>query len=479
MDQSSLTAQLAQIVSRIEAQPAGLTSEMLAAALPADLVSPRTLQRWLARLVKEGRVVVQREGRGFHYRTPPAADGRLSPAAPKPTGWPPLAPMPALKVREPSGSPEPYVPVSPEGEEIKAHVRQPLMARRPVGYDVALLEAYYPNETWHLPAALREQLHSLGRSSVQDAPAGTFARDILHRLLIDLSWSSSRLEGNTYSLLETERLIELGEAAEGKQAFETQMILNHKAAIEYLVLRAEHAAVDANTIVSLHALLSDGLMADPLACGRVRRRAVEIGGSVYRPLALPQRVEELFGHVLDIGGRIEDPFEQAFFLMVHLPYLQPFEDVNKRVSRLAANIPLVRHNLSPLSFLDVPARAYIDGLLGVYELQRIELLRDVFVSAYERSCQQYVAVRSQLVPPDTFRLRHRAALAEAIAALVRAGLAPEEGSIARMVPASVPAGERLRFVQLVRDEFKTLHAGNAVRFGLRPLEYEEWRKAIG
>ena len=97
-----------------------------------------------------------------------------------------------------------------------------------------------------------------------------------------------------------------------------------------------------------------------------------------------------------MAAEIEDPFEQAFFLMVHLPYLQPFEDVNKRVSRLAANIPFIRHNLCPLSFIDVPQQAYVDAMLGVYELNQVELLRDVFVWAYARSCQQYVAVQQNM-----------------------------------------------------------------------------------
>lgn len=192
-------------------------------------------------------------------------------------------------------------------------------------------------------------------------PAGTFARDILNRLLIDLSWASSQLEGNTYSRLDTERLIEFGQAAEGKNALETQMILNHKQAIEYLVRDPNVASLSPETVIALHALLSDGLMADPMACGRIRRRAVEIGGSVYMPVALPQRLEELFGIVISMAAEISDPFEQAFFLMVHLPYLQPFEDVNKRVSRLAANIPFIRHNLCPLSFIDVPQQAYVDA----------------------------------------------------------------------------------------------------------------------
>ena len=363
---------------------------------------------------------------------------------------------------------------------MRAYVTQPRHhLRSPVGYRQAFLEQYHPNHTAYLPPELREQLHAMGRSPAQQTPAGTFAKDILNRLLIDLSWASSHLEGNTYSRLDTERLIELGQAAEGKDALETQMILNHKQAIEYLVLNPDHARVQTDTLIALHAVLSDGLMADPSAVGRVRRRAVEIGGSVYLPLALPQRLEELLGIVVQMAAEIVDPFEQAFFLMVHLPYLQPFEDVNKRVSRLAANIPFIRHNLCPLSFIDVPQQAYVDAMLGVYELNRVELLRDVFVWAYERSCQQYVAIRQTLVPPDIFRLRHRQALAEVIAAIVRQGEAASEQAVMSKIPASVPPAEHAHFCSLVLAEFASLHAGNAVRFGIRPLEFAEWRGQQG
>ncbi len=93
--------------------------------------------------------------------------------------------------------------------------------------------------------------------------------------------------------------------------------------------------------------------------------------------------------ILNHKNAIEDPYEQAFFAMVHLPYLQPFEDVNKRVSRLAANIPLIKNNLKPLSFNEVPQDAYINGTLGVYELNRVDMLKEVFIWAYERSCDQY------------------------------------------------------------------------------------------
>jgi hypothetical protein len=182
---------------------------------------------------------------------------------------------------------------------------------------------------------------------------------------------------------------------------------------------------------------------------------------------------------MSMAAEIRDPFEQSFFLMVHLPYLQPFEDVNKRVSRLAANIPLIQRNLCPLSFIDVPQQAYVDAMLGVYELNRIELLRDVFVWAYERSCQQYVAVQQQLVPPDTFRLRYRNELTELVCAVVRGGLSVTEKVIRSSMPKAVAAGDRHRFVALALAEFKTLHAGNAIRFGLRPLEFAAWLERKG
>jgi len=160
--------------------------------------------------------------------------------------------------------------------------------------------------------------------------------------------------------------------------------------------------------------------------------------------------------------------------MVHLPYLQPFEDVNKRVSRLVANIPFIRHNLCPLSFIDVPQQAYVDALIGVYELNRIELLRDVFVWAYERSCQQYVAVKQNLVPPNILRLRYRAALSEVVAAIVRNDEPATEESVQLRLPATVPEADKAYFVALALAEFKGLHPGNAVRFGIRPLELEAW-----
>jgi hypothetical protein len=456
--QTTPVDELDAIVRVVAKHPSGLGVAALAKALSSN-VSTRTLQRRLAALVRAGRLATEGSGRGAKYR-PPTITVRAGLVVDDDTVSAILATS---------------VPVSPEGESIRQYVRQPIQQRRPVSYDITFLEAYEPNHTHYLPTSLRAQLHALGRSNVDaGAAAGTFAREILQRLLIDLSWASSRLEGNTYSRLDTERLIKHGRVAEGKDAVETQMILNHKAAIDYLV-QAPSVAVDARTVIALHALLSDGLMHDAAASGRIRRRIVEVSGSVYHPLGLPQRLEELFEIILRLAAEIDDPFEQSFFLMVHLPYLQPFEDVNKRTSRLAANIPLARHNLAPLSFVDVPPQAYIDGLLGVYETTRVDLLRDVFVWAYERSCQQYTAVKQQLVVPDTFRLLHRPQLAAAIQAIIRNRSGLDDRDLKRAIPVAVDRKNRERFMVLLRSEFETLHAGNAVRFGLQPLEFEAWQ----
>jgi hypothetical protein len=257
------------------------------------------------------------------------------------------------------------IPLSGVAQRIQSAVRRPIADRNPVGYERGFLERYVPNDTRYLSDAIRTHLHELGRTPDGQRPAGTYARDILSRLLIDLSWSSSRLEGNTYSLLDARELIERGTVAPGKDAKETQMILNHKAAIELLVESAEEVGVDRHTLTNLHALLAENLLDNPRDAGRLRERPIAIGASTHILTAIPQLIEECFALLLDKAAAINDPFEQSFLLVAQLPYLQPFVDANKRTSRLAANISLIESNLVPLSFIDVPERVYVDGLTGI------------------------------------------------------------------------------------------------------------------
>jgi hypothetical protein len=162
--------------------------------------------------------------------------------------------------------------------------------------------------------------------------------------------------------------------------------------------------------------------------------------------------------------------------MVHIPYLQPFLDVNKRVSRLGANIPLIKHNLSPLSFVDVPEQAYIDGTLGVYEFNRVELLQDVFVWAYERSCQRYVAIKESLPEPDPLRLRNREALIDVASEIVRGGKPIEAPLIRELAAPLVPPADLDQFVAMAFNDLHHLHEGNIARYRLRLSEFRSWKQ---
>ena len=171
----------------------------------------------------------------------------------------------------------------------------------------------------------------------------------------------------------------------------------------------------------------------------------------------------------------------AFFVMVQLPYLQPFDDVNKRVSRLAANIPFIKGNLSPLSFADVPRSIYTEAVLGVYELNKVDLLKDVFIWAYERSAARYAAVRQSLGEPDPFRLRYREQIRELIADLIRARIGRKDvaARIAAWSKKEIGSDDRAHFAEIVETELTSLHEGNFARYRIRPSEFEAWRRVWG
>lgn len=445
----------------VRRHPEGMTAREIRRILEAP-PAHRTLQYRLKSLVDSNRLTMEGSGRWARYTTPRFRT---------------ITAYAAIAENKQTGSLV-ALPLSEAGVEIRDYVRQPATAREPVGYDPEFLDAYRPNYTFYLSPVERVRLWEVGKPEVAEEPAGTHAKRILSRLLIDLSWNSSRLEGNTYSLLDTARLIEVGEQSEGKERHETQMILNHKQAIEFLVDAAEDIGFNRYTILNLHAALADDLLPDPDAAGRLRHIGVEIGGSVFHPLEVPQLIEERFDEILAKASLIGDPFEQAFFTMVQLPYLQPFDDVNKRVSRLAANIPLVKANLAPLSFEEVPGNLYTEAVLGVYELNRVELLREVFCWAYERSSRRYAAVRQSLGEPDPFRMRHRTALRALVGNVIRERLNKTQATnyIAVWVVEHVDEPERERFREVVERELLSIHSGNFARYRVTPAEFAAWHE---
>lgn len=450
---------LQAIVALVARHPGGVTAPEIAAGL-REQIPLRTFQYRLKLLVDSGRLARQGTGRWARYRSPPVAvddAGAVGPA----------------RLEEPAA-----VPLSAAGEEIRTCVRRPVAARTPVGFNRVFLDAYHPNESHYLSVAERAHLAQVGSPPFATRVAGTYARQLLGRLLVDLSWNSSRLEGNTYSLLDTRRLIEFGKQAEGRDSVEAQMVLNHKDAIEFLVNSASGIGLNRYTILNLHGMLANNLLPDEAAAGRLRRMPVGIAHSTFHPLEVPQLVEECFDQLLATAAAVADPFEQAFFVMAQLPYLQPFEDVNKRVSRLAANIPFIKANLSPLSFIGVPRSIYTEAMLGVYELNNVALLKDIFIWAYERSAASYAAVRQSLGEPDPFRLKYRDALRELVVEVVRAGMKRQAAAahVAAWSRDNILAPDRERFREIAETELLSLHEGNFARYRLRPAEFTAWRE---
>lgn len=452
------------ILAILAERPGGMSRKQLEKELEVQKgvkLAWRTLLRRLEELAEDGKIDPRHGGTRRVYRVKaPAELAQRATAAP------------------PSPSPG-YVPLTGESEETRRLIRQPRSSRQPVGYNESWVREYRVGESWYLSENTRKRLKSIGESGEKERPAGTYARDILDRLLIDLAWASSRLEGNTYSLLDTKNLLEHGEKAEGKDQSETQMILNHKRAIEFLVENVGDVGFDLRTFQALHVYLSENLLPSPEDEGRLRRVAVEISGSTYVPLAIPQKIEEMFRYVLATANAIEDPFEQAFFLLVHIPYLQPFRDVNKRTSRLGANIPLIKGNFVPLSFIDVPEMAYTEGTLAVYELNRVDLLRDVFIWAYERSAARLKVVRDALPAPDQFRNRYREQLIEVVNVAVSKLLPPTFSTIRGLATTlDVPEEDSGRFVELGLGLLVDLHEGQLSRYRLRESQLATWKEHI-
>ena len=446
--------------------PDGLSAREILAAL----IQPpphRTLQYHLKFLVDRYRIDMEGEGRSAKYITK-----YPTPATEVPI--PDVQPIGEVRVHE--------IRISESGMEIQKYITQPQNLRKQAGYNRQFLDSYRPNDSFYLSQEERNHLLMIGStSSVNRQPAGTFAKKILDRLLIDLSWNSSRLEGNTYSILDTKRLIEEGFEAEGKSSLETLMILNHKAAIEFLVEAVEEIGFNRFSVLNLHAILADNLVGDKMSEGGLRQTAVGIAGSAYTPLQIPQQIEECFNQILESASQINDPFEQSMFVFAQLPYLQPFIDVNKRVSRLCANIPLIKANLIPICFKDVPRKVYIEALLGVYELNKTDLLRDVFMFAYERSVARYSEIRQTIGEPDPFRTKFRTELREVVATVIRNKLNKSQAAehIKRWTQQNVPQENQNKFRNVAETDLLSLHSGNFAPYRVTQSEFSEWKEVWG
>ncbi|WP_353189074.1 Fic family protein [Pseudomonas sp.] len=360
---------------------------------------------------------------------------------------------------------------------VRAHLSTPYNRRPPVTYRKDFLDSYIPGKTWYVAETDRARLREAGQPVGGALPAGTYARRVLEQLLVDLSWASSRMEGNTYDILQTERLIRFGEEAAGKDRKEALMILNHKEAIQYVVDNLDRITLSRADLFNIHALLSDGLLNDPGMAGRLRGLPVGISYSSYRPLDDAITIAEEFDIVLHKARQITEPFEQSFFLLVHIPYLQAFADINKRTSRIASNIPLLKADLAPLSFVTMNDSDYINGLIGVYELNNVALLREVYIDSYLASAEKYRILRAEVETPEKAALAYRDFVREAVRRCVLDFKAFQADAVAAMAAeAGIPDGDRAAVVAYIGEQVRGLHDGNAIRYRLRPEDLVEMER---
>lgn len=350
--------------------------------------------------------------------------------------------------------------------KLRQRLALPLAARSPATYRREFVDDYKPNETFLLPRELAEELAALGRHPEQ-LPAGTYVRKVLQQLLIDLSWSSSHLEGNRYSLLDTEELFKSGAAATDSDAV---MLLNHKAAIEFLVDAAPTQGLSAGLVRNLHAVLMQDLLADVASLGAIREKVANISGTTYVPAQVPAVLKEMFERIISKAQLIKNPLEAAFYLWVNLAYLQPFEDGNKQVSRLAANVPLMLYNQAPLSFLDVDREDCALAMMGVYECCDVSMAADLFDWTYRRSQAKYKVVQESMGSPDPFRVKYREALSEAMGLVVR----DRKPLADALVDLDLPEEDASKFQELLAQELKALTPFNCARYRLGIRETQAW-----
>jgi hypothetical protein len=284
------------------------------------------------------------------------------------------------------------------------------------------------------------------------------------------------LEGNTYSLLDTERLLLHGQTAEGKLDEEKAMILNHKEAIRYLVDNAPTVEVNRNAICTLHYLLSDGLV-EPSEAGKVRKHGVRIGGSTYIPIEGPKRLEHQLEKITAKAALIRNSYEQSIFLLIHVSYLQAFADVNKRTARLSANIPPIKNNLVPLAFSDVRVDDYMSAMIAVYELQDVRPLVDLYVYSYLRTCSAYDTTIKAL-GFDEVRVRYRQQRRDVIREVILQGLigAALRQTVKKMASRLIPDSHQEEFMEDVIEDLEQMDESRLAGLGITPEELYEWQR---
>lgn len=206
------------------------------------------------------------------------------------------------------------------------------------------------------------------------------------RLTIELSWKSSQIEGNTYTLLETEALVKEKKQAKGHKKEEATMILNHKDTLDYIRKnKGRFKIITLAKIENIHYLLTKNLGISR----NIRKSAVGITGTRYKPLDNQFQIKEAMEKTCEIINKEKDPFSKALLLSVMIAYIQPFEDGNKRTSRLMSNAALLAHDACPLSYRSVDEVEYKKAVIFFYERNNISYFKRLFIEQFEFAVGNY------------------------------------------------------------------------------------------
>lgn len=223
------------------------------------------------------------------------------------------------------------------------------------------------------------------KTNIKDLNPADYQKD-LERLAIDLSWKSSQIEGNTYSLLETERLLKEKQTASGKTKEEALMLLNHKDALDFIIKNKDYLdRLTVSKIEDIHNILTKELGVER----NLRKRRVGISGTNYKPLDNEFQILEALKGAGNVINNKKNIFEKALLALVLISYIQPFMDGNKRTARIVSNAILINYDYCPISFRTVNSIDYKKAMLLFYEQNNISNFKDIFIDQFEFAVKTY------------------------------------------------------------------------------------------
>lgn len=326
------------------------SSEVFNFLVKEEKVSSVTVKRELSELVSEGFIGLSGTGRSTAYHI--TIQGRLFSDV-----------NPAI-----------YCQVEPDKRFGQKRYSDNLFSQTPIGL-------FTENES-----KLLEDGTQIYRRRSRDLSL-TIQKKELERLIIELSWKSSRIEGNTYTLLDTEKLILENKEATGHDKKEAQMILNHKEAFTFVRENSSiYKTLTRTNTEELHKILVKNMNVN----FGLRSRAVGVTGSIYQPLDNIHQIQEGFEDLSVLISKMTNPYAKSLMALLGISYLQPFEDGNKRTARLMANALLLAHDLAPLSYRSVDENEYREAMLVFYELNSLIPFKKIFITQYDFAARNYI-----------------------------------------------------------------------------------------